>query len=73
MKSISILFHRFYLTTRFISGFGGLSCYLMSWLLAVDILKKDAVSGCGCVTYFTVVANFLSIAFDICEARYTPL
>ena len=54
--------------TRFITGFGGLACYLMAWLLTVDILKKDAVSGCGSITYFTVVANFLSIAFALGES-----
>ena len=45
-----------------------MSCYLMAWLLVVEILKKDSVSGCGCVTYFSLAANFLSIAFALGEA-----
>ena len=59
---------RLYMLARFVSGFGGMSCYLMAWLLVVEILKKDSVSGCGCVTYFSLVANFLSIAFALGEA-----
>ena len=60
-----ILFPRFYMVTRFITGFGSMACYLMAWLLVLDVIKKDSLIGCGYVTYFTLVANFLSIAFAL--------
>ena len=63
-----MLFPRFYLVTRFITGFGGLACYFLAWLLFMDIVKKDSVSGCGSITHFTLVANLLSIAFALGEA-----
>ena len=67
--SVSLWFPRVYLLARLVTGFGGMSCYLMSWLLVVEILKKGSVSGCGCgrVTYFSLAANFLSIAFALGE------
>ena len=56
--------------SRFVTGFGAISCYLMSWHLVVEILKKDTkvFGDCSGITYFSVMANFLSIAFALGEA-----
>ena len=45
-----------------------LACYLMAWHLVVDVIRKDALCGIGCITYFSLIANFLSIAFALGEA-----
>ena len=51
------------------SGFGAISCYLMAWHLMLEILKKDTkMFGCSAITYFSVMGNFLSIAFALGEA-----
>ena len=56
--------------SRFVSGFGAISCYLMAWHLVIETLKKDAkvFGDCIGITYFSVIANFLSIAYAVGEA-----
>ena len=54
--------------SRLVTGFGGISCYYMAWLLFEEIVKRDAVSSLCGITYFSMVANFLSIAFALGEA-----
>ena len=56
--------------SRFVSGFGAYCCYLMAWYLVLETLKKDAkVFGDSCnITYFSLMANFLSIAYAVGEA-----
>ena len=52
------------------TGFGAISCYLMAWHLMLEILKKDTkvFGDCSAITYFSVMGNFLSIAFALGEA-----
>ena len=55
--------------SRFVVGFGAINCYLMSWHLAMELLQKDAkISDCSAITYFSLMANFLSIAYALGEA-----
>ena len=69
-KSKSSLRYRVYAISRFVSGFGAISCYLMAWHLMLEILKKDTkvFGDCSAITYFSVMGNFLSIAFALGEA-----
>ena len=63
-----ILSNRFHPLTRIIAGAGSINCYLMSWLLIMEILIKDTKTGCGRVTVFSLVTNMLSIPFALGEA-----
>ena len=56
--------------SRFVTGFGAYCCYLMAWYLVLETLKKDAkvFGDCYSVTYFSLIANFLSIAYALGEA-----
>ena len=60
---------RVYAVSRFVVGFGAISCYLMSWHLVMELLLKDAkVCDSSPITYFSLMANFLSIAYALGEA-----
>ena len=55
--------------SRFIVGLGAINCYLMAWHLVMELLLKDAkISDCTGVTYFSLMGNFLSIAYALGEA-----
>ena len=59
---------RFHPLTRFLSGAGSINCYLLAWMLVLEILSKDTRSGCGRVTIFALMTNLLSVPFALGEA-----
>ena len=55
--------------SRFIVGLGAINCYLMAWHLVMELLQKDAkISQSTGITYFSLMANGLSIAYALGEA-----